>query len=76
MQITGPTLVIVGDEEVVTPAADSEYLTQNIQGAMLVVIQAAGHLTNIEQPEAFNAALSAFLDPLLGRTSIGTGTEG
>jgi 3-oxoadipate enol-lactonase len=56
-----PTLVIVGEEDTVTPPADSEFLAQNIPGAALVTIPGAGHLTNIEKPQAFNAALETFL---------------
>jgi 3-oxoadipate enol-lactonase len=65
-----PTLVIVGDEDIVTPPADSEVLTRNIPGAKLVTIPGAGHLTNIEQPEAFNAALEAFLNPYASYASV------
>jgi 3-oxoadipate enol-lactonase len=56
-----PTLVIVGEEDVVTPPSDSEFLAQNIPSATLVTIPGAGHLTNIEKPQAFNAALETFL---------------
>jgi 3-oxoadipate enol-lactonase len=68
--INVPTLVIVGDEDVVTPPADSEFLTRNISGAKLVSIPGAGHLTNIETPEAFNAALEAFLNLHASRASV------
>jgi 3-oxoadipate enol-lactonase len=68
--INVPTLVIVGDEDVVTPPADAEFLTRAIRGAKLVTIPGAGHLTNIEQPEAFNAALETFLSPHAGRASV------
>ena len=44
------------------PLAFSETLAKNIPGAELVVIPDAGHLSNIEQPEAFNAALTRFYD--------------
>ena len=60
--ISVPTLVIVGEEDQVTPPAASEFLVENIPGASLVTIPGSGHLTNIEQPKAFNAALGAFLD--------------
>jgi pimeloyl-ACP methyl ester carboxylesterase len=68
--INVPTLVIVGDEDVVTPPADSEFLTRNISGAKLVSIPGAGHLTNIETPEAFNAALEAFLNLYASHASV------
>ncbi|MBI3326099.1 MAG: alpha/beta fold hydrolase [Nitrospinae bacterium] len=60
-RITVPTLVIVGEEDTVTPPSDSEFLAKHISGASLVTIAGAGHLTNLERPVAFNAALEAFL---------------
>jgi pimeloyl-ACP methyl ester carboxylesterase len=65
-----PTLVIVGEEDVVTPPSDAELLVQNIPGASLVTIPGAGHLTNIEKPEAFNAALEALLHRYADRASV------
>jgi pimeloyl-ACP methyl ester carboxylesterase len=65
-----PTLVIVGAEDTVTPPSDSEFLAQHIPGAMLVTIPGAGHLTNIEQPEAFNTALETFLQRYAGQASV------
>jgi pimeloyl-ACP methyl ester carboxylesterase len=56
-----PTLVIVGEEDTLTPVAESERMVQAIKGAKLVKIPGAGHLSNLEQPDAFNHALSAFL---------------
>lgn len=72
-RITVPTLVIVGEEDTVTPPSASEFLARNIAGAALVKIPAAGHLTNIEQPGAFNAALEAFLDRHAQRASVVSG---
>jgi 3-oxoadipate enol-lactonase len=56
-----PTLVLVGDEDAVTPPAASEEMHRAIAGSELVRIPRAGHLSNLEQPELFNAALAAFL---------------
>lgn len=69
-KITVPTLVIVGEEDIVTPPSASEFLAKNIPGAALVKIPGAGHLTNIEKPEAFNAALGPFLDQHAQRASV------
>ncbi len=69
-KITVPTLVIVGEEDIVTPPSASEFLVKNIAGAALVKIPGAGHLTNIEKPEAFNAALGPFLDQHAQRASV------
>ena len=60
--IEAPTLIIVGDEDKVLPVAQSQALADTIPGAQLVVVESAGHLTNIETPERFNAILTDFLD--------------
>ncbi len=60
-KIAVPTLVVVGDEDSLTPPAMSREMTRRIPGSRLTVIAGAGHLSNIEQPEAFNRALLDFL---------------
>jgi pimeloyl-ACP methyl ester carboxylesterase len=54
-----PTLVICGEEDTLTPLADAERLRDGISGARLHVVPRAGHLSNLEQPLAFTAALTA-----------------
>lgn len=56
-----PTLVLVGDEDGITPPALSEELAALVPGAALQVITGSGHLANLEQPDTFNAAIEAFL---------------
>jgi pimeloyl-ACP methyl ester carboxylesterase len=56
-----PALVICGAEDAITPVADSEAMARTIPGATLEVIPKAGHLSNLEQPAAFNAAIQRFL---------------
>ncbi|HEY6143574.1 MAG TPA: alpha/beta hydrolase [Flavobacterium sp.] len=56
-----PTLIICGREDVVTPLEQSEYLKEHILGATLKVIENAGHVSNLEQPNEFNEHLSEFL---------------
>jgi pimeloyl-ACP methyl ester carboxylesterase len=56
-----PTLVVVGDEDGLTPPAEAERLAAGIKGAALVRLQGAGHLPCLETPAAFTAALQAFL---------------
>ncbi|MGH6903678.1 MAG: alpha/beta fold hydrolase [Geminicoccaceae bacterium] len=56
-----PTLMIVGDADGPHPQ-EMKALAAMIPGARLVEIGPAGHLSNLEQPEAFNAALIGFLD--------------
>jgi len=59
-----PTLILVGDEDAVTPPVLSEELCRLIAGSRLVRIANAGHLANAEQPSAFNAAIESFLSEL------------
>jgi pimeloyl-ACP methyl ester carboxylesterase len=62
-KISVPTLVIVGDRD--EPfLAPSRYMAAKIPGAHLEVIADAGHSSNLDQPEAFNRVLRAFLDGL------------
>ena len=57
-----PTLIVVGEEDTVTPRAAAEDMQRGIAGSELVAIPAAGHLTNLEQPTAFDGAVAQFLD--------------
>jgi 3-oxoadipate enol-lactonase len=56
-----PTLVIAGALDVGAPVAMSQAIAERIPGAELVVLDAASHLSVVEQPAAFAAALEAFL---------------
>lgn len=60
-RIAVPTLVIWGEFDTVCPREDIDFLAVNIPGARLEVIPGAGHLSNLENPEAFNAAVRSFL---------------
>jgi 3-oxoadipate enol-lactonase len=60
-EISVPTLVIVGEEDRVTPPPLSEEIASFIPGAVLRRISASGHISNIECPEEFNRALLEFL---------------
>ncbi len=59
--IAVPTLVIVGSEDTLTPPAAAEAMAGRISHSRLVHIPAAGHLANLEQPQAFNHALQSYL---------------
>ena len=63
-QIQVPTLVVVGEEDVLTPPAESESMAAAIAGSRIEVIPRAGHLSNIENPAVYGAALARFLDSL------------
>ena len=66
-----PTLVIVGEHDRLTPPAAARSLATRIPGARLEVLPGAGHLSNIEQPEAFNHLLIEFLDRDAGAAGPG-----
>lgn len=59
--ISAPTLVIVGEFDNVTPPLSSANLSAQIRGSQLVHIPGAGHLSNVENPDAFTAAVRGFL---------------
>jgi 3-oxoadipate enol-lactonase len=61
-EIRVPTLVITGTEDQVYPPAMAQDMARRIPGAQLVEIEAAGHMSNLEQPERFNQAVFEFID--------------
>ena len=65
-EIKVPSLVVVGADD--TPfLAASDYMAAKIPGAKKVVVPAAGHAVNIDQPQAFIDAVLPFLDGLCGQ---------
>jgi pimeloyl-ACP methyl ester carboxylesterase len=63
-QIAIPTLVVVGEEDVLTPPGEARTLADRIRGARLVIVPRVGHLPNLEQPRTFNDTLGEFLRQL------------
>ena len=63
-KIAAPTLILVGAEDAITPVADSEKMHQAIAGSRLVVIDNAGHVSNLERTEQFNEAMLGFMKEL------------
>jgi pimeloyl-ACP methyl ester carboxylesterase len=63
-RLTMPTLVLVGEEDVMTPEADARAIAAAAANAELVILPRCGHLSNLEQPAAFNDALRGFLSRL------------
>lgn len=56
-----PTLIVVGEHDAFTPVSDAELMHRAVAGSTLVVVPGAGHITNLEQPDAFNAAFASWL---------------
>jgi pimeloyl-ACP methyl ester carboxylesterase len=61
-----PVLVIVGEEDEISPRADAEAMVEAVPDGRLAVIEKAGHLSAIEQPEAFNRVVAGFIGELAG----------
>jgi pimeloyl-ACP methyl ester carboxylesterase len=55
------TLVVAGDEDTLTPPSIAEEMHRAIAGSELAILPQAGHLSNLEQPDRFTAALARFL---------------
>ena len=64
-RIRVPTLVLCGSEDKLTPPRYSEYLHEHIPSSRLVVVEGAGHMVMLEQPEAVATALQDFLGDIL-----------
>lgn len=60
-QVTVPTLILVGEHDAATPPALAAAMAARVQKSSVVTIPNAGHLSNLENPEAFNAAIINFL---------------
>jgi 3-oxoadipate enol-lactonase len=60
-EIRVPTLVVCGTEDTITPPAESETMHRAIAGSRLEILEKAGHLSNLEAPDAYDAVLRRFL---------------
>ncbi len=63
-EIDTPTLVICGDEDHGAPPENSRQMHAMIKGSRFLVVEQAGHISNIEQPAIFNSAVAAFFDDI------------
>jgi pimeloyl-ACP methyl ester carboxylesterase len=59
--ITAPTLVVVGDDDMIAGPVCAEAILRELPDGRLVTIRDSGHFVYVEQPEAFRAALTDFL---------------
>lgn len=59
-----PVLVVVGEHDAITPPAESRLMLERLPNARLVVLDQVGHMANLEDPAAFNAAVLEFLAQL------------
>jgi pimeloyl-ACP methyl ester carboxylesterase len=63
-QLAAPALVLCGADDRLTPVKFSRYLHEHIRGSALEIIDGAGHMVMLEQPQAVNAAIRTFLKRL------------
>jgi 3-oxoadipate enol-lactonase len=56
-----PALIIVGENDVISPVAEMQAISKAIPNAELQIIPQAGHMAPLEQPQAVNAAIERFL---------------
>lgn len=62
LAITAPTLILTGRDDPACTVAHATVLHRMIEGSEMILLDQAAHLSNIEQPQAFNAALRSFID--------------
>jgi pimeloyl-ACP methyl ester carboxylesterase len=60
-EVRVPTLVVVGEEDALSPPSDAEAMVDAVPGAELVVLERAGHLSAVEAPDGFNDAVCEFV---------------
>ncbi|MBK5245520.1 MAG: alpha/beta fold hydrolase, partial [Eubacteriaceae bacterium] len=71
-----PVLILVGEEDKITPLEVSGMMHENIKNSTLHVIQHAAHLSNMENPEEFNKQLQSFFATVYKKTTkAGTGSD-
>ena len=63
-KIDVPALIVVGAEDKLTPPAESKAMHEAIRGSQLVEIPKAGHVSNVEEPDAFAGAVAGWLATL------------
>jgi pimeloyl-ACP methyl ester carboxylesterase len=64
--INVPALIVVGEEDTLTPVAEAELMRQHITGSQMQVLPKAGHYSPFERPEEAGRMLRQFLDSVHG----------
>ena len=63
-KIKVPVLILVGEEDKITPPEAAQFMQNEIHGSVMSVIENAGHLSNLENPDQFNEQLIKFLEKI------------
>ena len=66
--ISIPTLVLVGEEDSITPPEKAQAMANAIPDSHLAMLSSCGHLSNLEDPHAFNTVVRRFVDELPNET--------
>jgi len=59
--ISVPALILCGKEDIIAPVAQSDFMLEGIRTSVMVTIDKAGHMSNLEQPEQFNEQINNFI---------------
>jgi 3-oxoadipate enol-lactonase len=65
-KIKVPVLILVGKEDKITPTEAAQFMHKEINGSVMSIIENAGHLSNLENPEQFNKQMKKFLGEKVG----------
>jgi len=60
-EIKIPVLIMAGREDIITPPAEAQYMSENITGSIVKIIDHSGHLSNLENTGEFNKQLKKFV---------------
>ena len=60
-----PTLVLVGEHDVISPPAEMKEIADAIPGAEYIIVPRAGHMTSVEEPVAVSSAFNEFIEKVL-----------
>ena len=63
-EIKVPVLIMVGNQDKITPPAAARFMHDRIKGSLLKIIDHAGHLSNLENPVEFNIHLKNFISSI------------
>lgn len=61
-EIKIPVLILVGNEDIITPPAAAKFMHENMRGSVLYILEHAGHLCNMENPFEFNYQVRKFIE--------------
>jgi pimeloyl-ACP methyl ester carboxylesterase len=75
-EIKVPALVIVGEHDAPLPPFHSKEIAAGLTDASLVVVEKAGHLSTLEQPESVTSAMVSFLGKQFGQDRPAVGRQG